>query len=307
MVGMLILDAPASANTSVQISGDLQSAQGELVDDSALWADVDGQINIPAAQQGDTVVVLTVRPLGRCPHRPPANPPEAPVLGTATARIPVLASGDTEYFRLTPKRAQVAGNTTRVCAYLVRAGAVQARGSRRLPVAVAASNQPSGGGNGRGAIVAAFIVVVLVGMGITGVALKRRRRRWHTGRESARPPRDHGSGTNGRRATGRPSDGGGSAGGGTSEHERPHESGKGLGETSPYDVLEVDPEATQEELRAAYRELTMRNHPDRNPGFVSQATERLQAINAAYQLLSDPERRAAYDKQRRRAGQPGSK
>ena len=40
----------------------------------------------------------------------------------------------------------------------------------------------------------------------------------------------------------------------------------------------------------------MRVHPDRNPGFVAEATERFAAINAAYELLSDPGRRADYDR-----------
>jgi DnaJ-class molecular chaperone len=48
-------------------------------------------------------------------------------------------------------------------------------------------------------------------------------------------------------------------------------------------------------LRAAYRALAMRMHPDHNPGFVAEATERFAAIHAAYELLSDPERRGAYD------------
>ena len=64
---------------------------------------------------------------------------------------------------------------------------------------------------------------------------------------------------------------------------------------SPYEILEVDRDVTHEQLRAAYRELVMRVHPDRNPGFVAEATERFAAIHAAYELLSDPGRRAAYD------------
>jgi DnaJ domain len=65
---------------------------------------------------------------------------------------------------------------------------------------------------------------------------------------------------------------------------------------SPYEVLGVDRGASEEELRVAYRELAMRVHPDRNPGFVAEATDWFAAINAAYELLSDPERRAEYDR-----------
>ena len=77
-----------------------------------------------------------------------------------------------------------------------------------------------------------------------------------------------------------------------SEHQRRHEpSGAAAG--SPYEVLGVQPGVSQEELRAAYRELVRRLHPDRNPGFVAEATERLAAINAAYELLCDSGRRAS--------------
>jgi len=65
---------------------------------------------------------------------------------------------------------------------------------------------------------------------------------------------------------------------------------------SAYVILGVDPGVSLEQLRMAYRELAMRVHPDHNPGFVSEAAERFAAIHAAYELLSDPGRRAAYDR-----------
>jgi hypothetical protein len=57
---------------------------------------------------------------------------------------------------------------------------------------------------------------------------------------------------------------------------------------SPYEILGVEPSATPEQIRAAYRVLAMRMHPDRNPGFVPEASERFREIQAAYELLSDP-------------------
>jgi DnaJ domain len=65
---------------------------------------------------------------------------------------------------------------------------------------------------------------------------------------------------------------------------------------SPYEILGVNMGVSQEQLRTAYRELAMRVHPDHNPGFVAEATERFAAIHAAYELQSDPGRRAAYDR-----------
>src|SRR4051812_12729943 len=65
---------------------------------------------------------------------------------------------------------------------------------------------------------------------------------------------------------------------------------------SHYAVLGVSPGATQSEIVSAYREQAKRYHPDRNPGFQDLATERLQALNEAYEVLNDPDRRADYDR-----------
>lgn len=62
-----------------------------------------------------------------------------------------------------------------------------------------------------------------------------------------------------------------------------------------YEVLGVASDASPAEIRLAYREQAMLSHPDRNPGFQDEATARLTAINRAYEVLRDPDQRAAYD------------
>lgn len=57
-----------------------------------------------------------------------------------------------------------------------------------------------------------------------------------------------------------------------------------------YEALGVEPTATAEEIRAAYRALAREHHPD-----MGGDGERMAAVNTAYAVLSDPERRAAYD------------
>jgi molecular chaperone DnaJ len=64
---------------------------------------------------------------------------------------------------------------------------------------------------------------------------------------------------------------------------------------TPYEVLEVSPNACDAVIRAAYRCLVQRWHPDRNPGDAA-AGERLSLINQAYAVLADPVRRARFDR-----------
>lgn len=65
---------------------------------------------------------------------------------------------------------------------------------------------------------------------------------------------------------------------------------------SPYDVLQVSPAADALVIRAAFRSLIQRHHPDRNPGD-AQAAQQAVLVTQAYELLTDPQRRAAYDAQ----------
>jgi len=65
-------------------------------------------------------------------------------------------------------------------------------------------------------------------------------------------------------------------------------------DTTHYDTLMVARDAPLEVIRAAYRALSQRHHPDRNEGD-AESTQLMQAINEAYAALSDPARRRAYD------------
>jgi molecular chaperone DnaJ len=64
-----------------------------------------------------------------------------------------------------------------------------------------------------------------------------------------------------------------------------------------YDVLGVAKNASEEEIKKAYRKLAMKFHPDRNQGDKSkEAEEKFKEVKEAYEILSDASKRAAYDR-----------
>ena len=65
-----------------------------------------------------------------------------------------------------------------------------------------------------------------------------------------------------------------------------------------YEMLGVSKEASQDEIKKAYRKLAMKYHPDRNSGDAT-AEAKFKEVNEAYEVLSDPQRRQQYDNPRK--------
>lgn len=61
-----------------------------------------------------------------------------------------------------------------------------------------------------------------------------------------------------------------------------------------YDILGLSKDASDDDIKKAFRKLALKYHPDRNPGN-KEAEEKFKEINEAYQVLSDPQKRAQYD------------
>ena len=61
-----------------------------------------------------------------------------------------------------------------------------------------------------------------------------------------------------------------------------------------YEVLGVDKNAGDNEIKKAYRKMAMKYHPDTNPDN-KEAEEKFKEVNEAYSILSDPEKKARYD------------
>jgi DnaJ-class molecular chaperone len=60
---------------------------------------------------------------------------------------------------------------------------------------------------------------------------------------------------------------------------------------NPYEVLGVDADATEDDIKTAYKKLALKHHPDRGG-----KSEKMAEINWAYEVLSDPDKRAHYDR-----------
>lgn len=64
---------------------------------------------------------------------------------------------------------------------------------------------------------------------------------------------------------------------------------------NPYEVLGVARDATDTDIKKAYHKLVLKYHPDKNPGDKS-AEEKFKEVNNAFDILKDPQKRAAYDR-----------
>ena len=63
-----------------------------------------------------------------------------------------------------------------------------------------------------------------------------------------------------------------------------------------YEVLGISRDASEDEIKKAFRRLALKHHPDRNQDKKKEAEEKFKEISEAYEILSDPQKRAAYDR-----------
>jgi molecular chaperone DnaJ len=79
---------------------------------------------------------------------------------------------------------------------------------------------------------------------------------------------------------------------------------EGMTSSNHYDTLDINPTASQAEIKQAYRKLAKKFHPDSNQ--VTASHDRITAINAAYEVLSDPFQRQSYDRHLRYQAHQGA-
>merc|ERR1712159_745535 len=63
-----------------------------------------------------------------------------------------------------------------------------------------------------------------------------------------------------------------------------------------YDLLGVEQNASENEIKKNYKKLAMKHHPDRNPNNREESEQKFKEISNAYKVLTDPEKRQIYDK-----------
>lgn len=63
-----------------------------------------------------------------------------------------------------------------------------------------------------------------------------------------------------------------------------------------YDILQIKKDATEAEIKKAYRKMALKWHPDKNPDHKEEAEKRFKEISEAYEVLSDKKKREIYDK-----------
>jgi len=85
--------------------------------------------------------------------------------------------------------------------------------------------------------------------------------------------------------------GGGGGGGGHHYEELPQDNGEEEEEVDLYERLGLQPEATDREIKSAYRKMSVQYHPDKNPG----NEDKFREVTEAYEILSDKEKRVLYD------------
>src|SRR5438128_5063225 len=62
-----------------------------------------------------------------------------------------------------------------------------------------------------------------------------------------------------------------------------------------YEILDISKNASESEIKKAYRQLALQWHPDKNPNNLEEAEKMFKEISEAYEVLSNPEERQRYD------------